>query len=801
MKKNFIGAFTFIVLTIILLFPFHSVFAASNSLKNITTDKNGSVKIERVDSERIKYKITITPNKGYYIDEVRLYYDEKSYIIENIATFENGEKNSKIWYHYNQKYYDRQDIQVSFRKFDHVGTLKLTAVKENITYGEDIRIKLELKDKNGKKINISNSGILYLYAPLEFSYFSGTYSKETYGISRNNEINIDSTQLNDTKDLVFSGYYLDRNTGFITNTGEVKVSIDSIQSTIILKDSIQTEGNVSPVKAQTSNSKNLRVYYEVLRNNSYQWTREVPQWPGIYKMKAEYSGSDVTEAASEAVATLTVKESSSAAKYKTKEYLSSNNVDHYIHASINNKQLIIEGACPDTNFKGYSIDCFNKYSYVDFEGDRRTFNTVISLDTLQSGAYDITFSPVRMNREYNRTFTAAKLLLIIENDEIYFLQSKAYEINKNILDNINKADNNPYNLSNKKYSKIISKAKEITATTKDDYEKMKLIYTWVAETIYYDEDSGDDEQDPTTVFDTKKAICQGYTDLLHIMLQSVGIKDVVISGFANPSYDYYCGFDSDFGHAWNIAYSASKNRWVIMDSTWGSLNKYENGKFEYLPSTLTWFDCSLQALSTSHTSDHPKVAAIKPEFIASCTISVGDTISLVKNSIEQPDRVSISCYPSNLLRAGSNFNVKAMRAGVCEVEIKITTLNNKEYKKKIIITVKDPEIVKSLNNSTAISLNKNTKGSISSKKTEKYYSFKTNKDTKVYTIQLNNSSKKSDVTCIIYDKNGSEIGYFDCKASKNETFKISLKNSTTYYIKVYADEVSKNLEYSIKIKS
>jgi len=807
MKKRLIVPFCFIVLSIILLFPFHFVSAATNSLKNITTDKNGSVKVELIDADKKDYKITITPKDGYYVDDVRLYYNDKASIEENIAVFETGDNNSKIWYYDNQKYYDRQDIKVTFSKLDNVGTLKLTAVSDHVTYGEDIKIKIELEDKNGKSTKITDNGVLYLYAPLDITWFSETYSRQYYEIPRDNVISIDSTQLNGTNDLVFSGYYQDRNTGFITDRCEVKVNIDSIQSTIALEDSIQTAGEVSPVKAKTSESNYGSVTYEVLRNNSYDWTDIVPQWPGTYNMKAKYSGSKVTDSC-EATATLTVKESDLANKYKLKDYLSSNSTNNYIHASINSKTLNIEGACSDPNFVGYYINCNSATSdYVKFDGDQRTFNTAISLDTLQPGAYDLVVSPKRISHSgYTHSYTAANLLIIVESDEIYFLQSKAYEINKNTFDNIDKVkDLKQYDISDTQYSIISKKAKEITASAIDDYEKMKLLYAWVADTIYYDWDAFFDDydigkQNPFTVFESKKSVCMGYSNLLHVMLQSVGIKDKQIFGYATQN-DYYCGFNSDLGHAWNIAYSTAQNRWIIIDATWGSLNTYEDGKAEYTPNIFAWFDCSLQALSTNHTTNHPidEKTLTKPEFIDSSTISVGDTISYIKNSVVLQNW-TLEESPSGILRSGLNTDLKAMRAGVCEVKIE-GVVNGKYYEKKIIITVQDPVMMKAFKTSTAIFLNKDMKGSLSSGKAIKYYSFKSNKIANIYALQFKNASKKSEVTCIVYDKNGFEMTSLDCEPGKNKSLKIICEKNTTYYIKVYTEGLNKQLKYAIKIKN
>lgn len=151
---------------------------------------------------------------------------------------------------------------------------------------------------------------------------------------------------------------------------------------------------------------------------------------------------------------------------------------------------------------------------------------------------------------------------------------------------------------------LIDLAKKITKSSKDDYAKMKAIYKWVAENIYYDkpayrnetyayDENGDfASASPVVVYERKRAVCGGYTSLTVALFRAIGIPAKSISGPVKT--------DSRVGHAWTQAWLESENRWVILDTTWGSANKYDDGVYTKGKMNYTYFDISLKNLSKSH---------------------------------------------------------------------------------------------------------------------------------------------------------------------------------------------------------
>lgn len=86
------------------------------------------------------------------------------------------------------------------------------------------------------------------------------------------------------------------------------------------------------------------------------------------------------------------------------------------------------------------------------------------------------------------------------------------------------------------------------------------------------------------------------------MLRSAGIPSRLITGHAlgvSASGGYWKDVDhTKSNHAWNDAYV--DNRWIIIDTTWNSGNKYENEIFKKDSIKYRYFDPSLEAYSYTH---------------------------------------------------------------------------------------------------------------------------------------------------------------------------------------------------------
>lgn len=195
-----------------------------------------------------------------------------------------------------------------------------------------------------------------------------------------------------------------------------------------------------------------------------------------------------------------------------------------------------------------------------------------------------------------------------ESGEVFFEKSPVYEnnyikytdnskVNPNMFLNIYVEDENERKV-------IKSLAENIVSGASSNYDKLLKINNWVAENIYYDWDSYLSGIYPRTdaygTLINRKSVCQGYAELTDALLKSVGIPSRVVTGCAiNVGYENWDSIDSTFpNHAWNEAFV--DGRWVIVDTTWNSGNKYENGEFKKSKMKYRYFDPALEEFSYDH---------------------------------------------------------------------------------------------------------------------------------------------------------------------------------------------------------
>jgi len=157
---------------------------------------------------------------------------------------------------------------------------------------------------------------------------------------------------------------------------------------------------------------------------------------------------------------------------------------------------------------------------------------------------------------------------------------------------------------------IIRKAYEITLGCYTDYSKALAIHDWIADNIYYDLDSFYSGRinyaklgNASSVFHEKLAVCAGYSDLAVIMLRAVGIpaysESCYALGLSTDGIWNHNNVNEASNHAITMAYI--QKRWVIMDITWDSGNKFEGGKFQQTGKTEhRYFDPTLQSFSSTH---------------------------------------------------------------------------------------------------------------------------------------------------------------------------------------------------------
>ena len=119
---------------------------------------------------------------------------------------------------------------------------------------------------------------------------------------------------------------------------------------------------------------------------------------------------------------------------------------------------------------------------------------------------------------------------------------------------------NAITITDQQYQEI--KAFVQSDIVKSETDKQKIyeqIFYWVSNHIKYNTSLDPSfSNDPYAVFKNRKAVCQGYTNLLKVMLHSQSIPVVSIGGMLHSG-------GGELGHAWNYVYINGK--WRMADAT------------------------------------------------------------------------------------------------------------------------------------------------------------------------------------------------------------------------------------------
>ena len=108
-----------------------------------------------------------------------------------------------------------------------------------------------------------------------------------------------------------------------------------------------------------------------------------------------------------------------------------------------------------------------------------------------------------------------------------------------------------------------------------DAEKARIIYRWITHNITYDVAALSDlfnrniYPDVTTqaVLTDRSTICSGYANLYQQLAQQMGLKSLIILGYAK-GVNYAVGNNNEINHAWNGVQIEGK--WYLVDATWGA---------------------------------------------------------------------------------------------------------------------------------------------------------------------------------------------------------------------------------------
>ncbi len=131
----------------------------------------------------------------------------------------------------------------------------------------------------------------------------------------------------------------------------------------------------------------------------------------------------------------------------------------------------------------------------------------------------------------------------------------------------------------KSNKQIDSLAVKIAGKEKNSKSAARALYAWVSKNISYDDEKAEKvsksprgtESGAIVAFNTRKGICFDYSCLYIAMCRAAGLKVRLVTGLA------YSGV-SWGDHAWNQVFIKEENRWINVDTTFGSSSNYFDKK-------------------------------------------------------------------------------------------------------------------------------------------------------------------------------------------------------------------------------
>jgi len=129
---------------------------------------------------------------------------------------------------------------------------------------------------------------------------------------------------------------------------------------------------------------------------------------------------------------------------------------------------------------------------------------------------------------------------------------------------------------------VKSLSRYLVRPAKNDEEKARAIFRWVARNISYDTrgyfTGNAGPSSPNSVLQNRTAVCEGFSGLFKSLGREAGLEIETIGGYAK-GYDSSVGerFSGPPNHAWNAV--RINGTWRLMDATWGSGYMDENGRY------------------------------------------------------------------------------------------------------------------------------------------------------------------------------------------------------------------------------
>jgi hypothetical protein len=141
-----------------------------------------------------------------------------------------------------------------------------------------------------------------------------------------------------------------------------------------------------------------------------------------------------------------------------------------------------------------------------------------------------------------------------------------------------RADSIALHFPKRKYKTVTDIAAALTENIKTDHEKFRVIFRWITDNIEYNK-SAQSITDATKVVRKNKAVCQGFSNLLKEMCNTVNIPCDVIAGYTKTETKDINKPLKKTDHAWNSV--QLYGTWYLVDVTWAT-SKYNVVTHKYM---------------------------------------------------------------------------------------------------------------------------------------------------------------------------------------------------------------------------
>jgi Uncharacterized protein involved in cytokinesis, contains TGc (transglutaminase/protease-like) domain len=382
----------------------------------------------------------------------------------------------------------------------------------------------------------------------------------------------------------------------------------------------------------------------------------------------------------------------------------SNNGPEYLKATANGSTVHVEGYNPAlTNiFASSNTTALGVTKHNLFAVTNGAFAFDITM-TPPDGSYPLYFGKQKSDGSYEVLYV---MLATCRQGAWSFPVSPVYENNLAHIGAITSDTEHRVAISYADIANITALSNRICAGLTDDYGKLRAIHDWVAKNIYYDYDAvaaGTIDANGLNTLKNKRGVCGGYADLYEMLCEAQGLSVYEAIGIAADSADDFPA-NPQYGHEWNVARVGG--RWINIDTTWDTDNKYQNATYTPDEQQDLYFDATDEYFAQEHRIDYiTKPDAIVPAFdtpVYSTKAPTAGNVTVTVNVADGTQPVLRHTFTKNgtyTFKATDRFGqfsttltVPVNNIDKAKPVIKTSLGSLKSAKGRVTVTVNDPHL-------------------------------------------------------------------------------------------------------------